>query len=119
MKDNFVRLVGNIGAKPELKDLGDNKKVCSFSVATSKSYRDQAGNWQRTDPVWHRVTLWDGRAETAAANLDRGDRVEVLGEIYYREWADKDGVKHVTAEIRGDAILNIVKPVKETEDIQY
>lgn len=112
MKENFVRLVGNTGNKPDLITLNDNKKVCKLSLATNRSWKDANGEWQKTT-TWHKITLWDKRAELAFENLDKGDRVEVWGEIIYSEWEDKEGKAHRDAEIRADGFFNIVKPQKE------
>ena len=118
MKDNFVRLVGFLGNKPELITLNNDKKVCKISIATNRNWKDSTGEWQK-NTTWHKVTMWDKRAELASQNLDIGDRVEVWGEIVYSEWEDKEGKAHRDAEVRGDGFLNIIKPVKEETEELY
>ena len=38
---NKVILVGNLGKDPEVRIIGDNVKVASFSLATTETYRDK------------------------------------------------------------------------------
>ena len=40
---NKVMLIGNIGKEPEIKTLQNSRKFVSFSLATSKRYRDNNG----------------------------------------------------------------------------
>ena len=43
---NKAIIVGNIVRDPELKSLPSGQKVCSFSVATNRTWKDQAGQKQ-------------------------------------------------------------------------
>jgi single-stranded DNA-binding protein len=36
-------LVGNVGQPPEIKDLGDSKKVANLNLATTESYKNKEG----------------------------------------------------------------------------
>jgi single-strand DNA-binding protein len=38
---NKVIIVGNLGGDPELKEIGTDKYVCNFSVATSEEWLDK------------------------------------------------------------------------------
>jgi len=38
---NQVQLIGNLGQKPEIKTFGTDKKVATFSIATSDYYTDK------------------------------------------------------------------------------
>ena len=40
---NRATLIGNIGKDPEIKTLQNGRKFVSFSLATSKRYRDNNG----------------------------------------------------------------------------
>jgi single-strand DNA-binding protein len=40
---NSVRLIGNLGMNPEVKETNNGKKLAKFSIATNDSYRDEKG----------------------------------------------------------------------------
>lgn len=96
---NKVILIGNLGAKPELKYLPSGQAVCEMRVATNESFKDKAGEKQeRTE--WHRVVVWGKTAENCAQYLDKGRMVAVEGRIQTRTWDDKtSGEKKYMTEI--------------------
>ena len=48
---NRATLIGNIGKDPEIKTLQNGRKFVSFSLATSKRYRDNNGE-QKEETQW-------------------------------------------------------------------
>ena len=52
---NKVMLIGNLGKEPEIRvNQASGKKVVSFSLATSRRYRDANGE-QKEDTQWHNI----------------------------------------------------------------
>ena len=49
--------------------------VCSFSLATSESYKDRTTGERVTSTEWHNIILWRGLAETAEKFLRKGSQV--------------------------------------------
>jgi single-strand DNA-binding protein len=112
---NKVTIIGNLGANPELKELQSGQKVCTFSVATSESYKDDSGQWQdRTE--WHRVVSW-GPAADKAARLDKGQTIYLEGKIQTRKWQDNKGNDRYSTEIVAGYFRKIggVKPEQISE----
>lgn len=97
---NEVRLIGHLGAAPEVRYTPAGTAVATLSMATKKSRKDKAtGNWvERTE--WHRVVVWGKNAEFVGEYLGSGSYVYVKGELQTREW-EKDGVKRYTTEVHG------------------
>jgi len=89
---NKVFLIGHLGKKPELKYL-DDRPMCSFSLATSKTIQGQ----KKT--TWHRVVVFGKSAEACANNLDKGSKVFVEGEISKREYTDKQGFPKQSVDV--------------------
>lgn len=95
---NTANLIGNLGADPEIKKLDSGKKVGTFSVATTKVWKD--GNDKRHESTqWHHVVVWEALADVAEKYLQKGKQVYVSGEIQYRSYEDKDGMKRFVTEI--------------------
>lgn len=99
---NRVILVGNLGSKPELKQLQGGSAVANFSVATNKKWTDKDGQIQNKTE-WHRIVVWGKVAENCAKYLDKGRMVLVEGELQTRQW-EKDGQKHYTTEINAQNV---------------
>lgn len=98
---NKVILVGNLGKDPEMWTFEDGTKKASFSLATTESYKDKAGN--KVDQTeWHNVVLWRGLAGVAEQYLKKGSSVYIEGKIRSRSYQDKEGATKYITEIFAD-----------------
>ena len=98
---NKVLLIGNLGRDPELKMTTGGQPVCRFSVATTETWRDKAGEKQ-SKTEWHNVVVWGKQAEIAEKYLRKGKQILIEGRIQYREYTDQAGVKKTACDIRCD-----------------
>jgi single-strand DNA-binding protein len=96
---NRIELIGYIGAMPELRFTASGTPVTNFSLATNRSWRDQAGE-QRKATDWHRITSWGRLAEVVNQYMAQGKRVRVIGRLEEQTWNDK-----VTGEPRSRAVI--------------
>jgi single-strand DNA-binding protein len=103
---NKVILIGNLGADPEVKTTQTGTAVATLSVATSRTWKDKAGQKQ-DETEWHRVVVWGKTAEFCGTYLSKGARVYVEGRLQTREWADKDGQKRYTTEVVSDVVQSL------------
>jgi single-strand DNA-binding protein len=101
---NKVQLIGNLGAKPEVKETESGKKLAQFSVATSESYRNAKGE-KITETQWHRLVAWGKLAEIAEKYLDKGKEVAIEGKLINRSYTDKEGNKKYITEIQVNELL--------------
>jgi len=84
---NKVILVGNLGRDPEVRSIPSGQ-VCNFTLATSDSFTDRAGQRQeRTD--WHNVVVYGKQAELCGQYLTKGRQVYVEGRISTRQYEAK------------------------------
>jgi single-strand DNA-binding protein len=90
-------LIGRVGNTPEAKTTNSNVKVCKFSLATSKFYRDKDGQ-KITETQWHNITVWRGIADFVEKYIKKGALVMVEGEIKYNKY-EKDGETKYFTEI--------------------
>jgi len=95
---NSVRLVGNLGADPEVKSFDSNKKMARFSLATNESYKNDKGE-KVTETQWHNIVLWGEKAQYAEESLKKGDEIAVEGKLTNRNYTDKDGNKRYFCEV--------------------
>jgi single-strand DNA-binding protein len=103
---NSVRLMGNLGAAPEVKTIADNKKLAKFSVATNESYKNEKGE-KVTETYWHNVVAWGKLAGIVEKYLQKGSEVAIEGKLTNRSYTDKDGVKRYVTEILANEVLMV------------
>lgn len=96
---NKVILVGNLGAKPEVKYASNGNAIANLSVATSESWTDKNTGQKQEKTEWHRVSVFGKLAEIAGQYLDKGSKVYVEGKLQTRKWQDKTGADRYTTEI--------------------
>jgi len=96
---NKVILVGNLGAKPEVKYASNGNAISNLSVATSESWTDKSTGQKQERTEWHRVSLFGKLAEIAGQYLDKGSKVYVEGKLQTRKWQDQDGQDRYTTEV--------------------
>jgi single-strand DNA-binding protein len=96
---NKVILVGNLGRDPERRSTPSGQQVATFSVATSRRWRDRDGNRQE-QTEWHNVVVWGRQAEVAGEYLKKGRQIYVEGRLQTRSWDDKNtGEKKYRTEV--------------------
>ena len=104
---NKVHLRGVVGSS-SLQVL-NGKKVCRFSVATERAYRDPMGE-ANIDTTWHNVQAWeDGRRMPDLNLVRKGSRVELHGRIRNSRFEGSDGVNRFYSDIQASD-LKILDP---------
>jgi single-strand DNA-binding protein len=95
---NNITIVGNAGKPIELKYTPGGMASGSFSVATT------SGKDEKKVTVWHNVTVFGQMAEHAAASIEKGSRVIVVGKLDISSYENKEGVKVWTTKILADEV---------------
>jgi single-strand DNA-binding protein len=95
---NKAMLIGNLGADPELRYTQSGLAVASFSVATTRRWKDKEGQ-QQEETEWHRIVAWQRLGEICNEYLHKGSKVYVEGRLQTRKWKDQSGNDRWTTEI--------------------
>ena len=111
---NKVTLIGNLGKDPEIQTLEGEVKVAKFSLATSETYKDKAGQTQ-TETDWHNIVAWRGLADLAARYLCKGSMIYLEGKLKTRSYTDKDGDKRYVTEVIAESFIMLDKPTDKAE----
>jgi single-strand DNA-binding protein len=101
MSINKVILVGNVGKDPDVRYLDNGVVKCTFSLATSESYKNKAGE-KVTNTEWHNIVIWRELAKAAEAYVKKGAQLYIEGKISTRSYQDKDGIQRRITEITAD-----------------
>lgn len=104
MNLNRAQIIGNLTRDPETRSTPNGQTVCSFSVATTYSYKD--ANGQRVDkPEYHNIVAWGKLAEICGQYLGKGRKAYVEGRLQTREWTAQDGAKRNRTEIIAENVI--------------
>jgi single-strand DNA-binding protein len=95
---NRVQLIGNLTRDPELRYTPSGTAVCTFSLATNRSWTTDTGE-KKDEVEFHRVVAWNKLAELCSQFLTKGRKVFVEGRLSTRSWAAQDGTQKQTTEV--------------------
>ncbi len=100
---NKAFIFGNLTRDPELKSLPSGNKVCSFGVATNRTWKDQSGA-KKENTEFHNVVVFGRQAETTAQYLHKGSSAFIEGRLQTRSWDGADGKKNYRTEIIAERV---------------
>ncbi len=88
---NKVMLIGNVGKDPEIRMTTANRKRVSFSLATSRRYKDNNGE-TKEQTEWHNIVGWGNIAGIIEQlGVRKGASLFIEGSVTYRSWDDPNG----------------------------
>ena len=113
---NKAIIIGNAGKDPETKYTEAGVAVCTLTLATKHSWKQQNGSRQEKTE-WHRVVFWGKLGEIVDKYVKKGSQVYVEGRIETRKWTDKNGNDKYTTEIVADQMQMLSgKPKAEVDN---
>lgn len=101
---NRVVLLGNLTRDPELKYTPNGTAVCTFGVATNRTWTTATGETKES-AQFHRIVAWQKLAELCGKLLAKGRKVYLEGRLTYRTYVGKDGIQRSITEIVADDFI--------------
>ena len=98
---NKIEIMGNLGRNPELRYMPDGRAVTNVSVAVQKTWNDRETHEQKERTEWFSVILYGGQAETVCRLMEKGDCLQVWGEVQSRPVKGRDGSEKTVFEVIG------------------
>lgn len=106
---NRVTILGNVTRDPETRTTTTGQTVVSFSVATSRRWKDQASGELKEATEFHNCVAWAKLAQTVGTYVRKGSKLYVEGRLQTRSWDDPSGVKKYRTEIIADNVILLDK----------
>jgi len=103
---NYVLIAGNIIKDPAFRRTMNGTPVANFTIASSKRFRDNTGQW-REDSCYIGVVAWYNLAEKCSEILNRGDTVIIDGELQSRSWKMDNGHYRNIVEIKARRVQQL------------
>src|ERR1700729_3390790 len=101
---NRVQLIGNLTRDPELRYTPNGNAVCTFGLATNRTWTTDSGE-KREEVDFHRIVAWNKLAELCSQFLVKGRKVYVEGRLSTRNWTAQDGTQKSTTEVVIDDMI--------------
>lgn len=98
---NNVTLMGRLTHSPTLYTEPDKYSVCRFSIAVSRDYKGQDGEYA-TDFI--NIVAWNKLAKFAAEHFVKGQLIALTGSLRTRNYVDKEGKNRVATEVVAEHI---------------
>ena len=112
-------LIGNLTRDPELRYTPQGTAVCSFGLATNRSWLPSDSTERKEEAEFHRIVAWNKLAELCSQLLAKGRKIYIEGRLQTRSWETPVGEKRQTTEIVAEdmVILDSRRPEsKENEE---
>jgi single-strand DNA-binding protein len=100
---NKVLLSGRLTRDPELRYTPNGTAVSSFSLASSRGYKGQDGEWKQV-VAYINIVAWGKLAVLTNEYLKKGSAALVEGRLHSRNWQTEDGQKRSAVEVRADRV---------------
>lgn len=98
---NEACLVGRTTAKPELRVTSNGNKVCRFTLAVSRNFKNQNGEYE-TDFI--NCIVFNLRAETVNEYVEKGDLIGIVGRIQTGSYTNNQGQRIYTTDIVAESV---------------
>jgi single-strand DNA-binding protein len=108
---NKVILVGNVIRDPELKTTSSGLHVCTFSLATTRTWKDEKGE-TRTLPEYHSVVAWNGLAEVCGQHVKKGKPLYIEGYLKTRSWDNDQKQRMQRTEVVVEELILLASSVQ-------
>lgn len=95
---NKVILMGNLTRDIELRTTPNGQSVASFSLAVTRTWKDQSGT-QQDQTSFINCVAWGKVGEILAQYVKKGSPLLVSGRLDQRSYEDKDGNKRQAVEV--------------------
>ena len=102
---NRAMVLGNITRDPETRTTPNGQTVVSFSVATSRRWKDRQTNEMREATEFHNIVAWGPLATPVGTYCHKGSKVYLDGRLQTRSWDDPSGTKKYRTEIIADSLI--------------
>jgi len=99
MNLNKVILVGRLVSDPEMRTTPAGQSVCSFRMATNRTWSDSKTGQKQEKAEFHSIVLWGRLAEISSQYLTKGSLTLIEGRLQTRNWQDQSGNQKYRTEI--------------------
>ena len=109
---NKVNLVGRLTRDPELTTFQEDKKVCRFSIAVNRNYKNKDGEVEADYPS---IVAWDSKADLCSKYFVKGDMIAITGRLKTGSYEANDGTVRYTTDVEVEDITFVTSKRNSSE----
>lgn len=102
---NQCSFIGNMGADPESRSMGNGDTVTNFRIACTEKWTDKQSGDRKEKTEWISCTAYRKLGEIIGQYGHKGMKCFVQGKMTTRKWQDKQGQDRWTTEIIVDQFV--------------
>ncbi|MBL7814709.1 MAG: single-stranded DNA-binding protein [Saprospiraceae bacterium] len=107
-QNNTVILIGNMGSEARVIKT-EGRDFVGFSLATTDSYKDDKGEWQEKETVWHNILAFNPKVVEMLKAFKKGSRLTVTGSLSYRPFEVVNGDGEVITKKEASIIVSKIE----------
>lgn len=111
---NNVSLVGRLTKDAEIRQVAENRQVCSFTLAINRSYKNAKGE---SDADYIQCNVWNNLAEQVAKFCGKGSLVGVSGRLQTHNYVNADGKRVYITNVYAESVKFI--QLKTSTDMMH
>lgn len=96
---NEVRLIGNVGADPEIRGTQGGDKVAAIRLATSERWKDRQTGEKKERTEWHSIVVFGPLVQVVEQYVKKGSKLFIGGQLRTRKWQDQQGNDRWSTEV--------------------
>lgn len=97
-------LIGNLGRDAETKFTPSGQARTTFSIATTRQWKDRQTGENKEQTDWHNIVAWG--KERVAEYLKKGKQIYVEGRLTTRSYENNEGkTTYITEVVVDDIVL--------------
>ena len=104
LQQNTITLTGRLGADPQPFGQSQPPTMCSFRLAVSRGYYDDARQWRTLPTTWVTVKAYRALAHNVLTCLHKGNPVIVTGTLGMDEWSDANGRRQTNLFVNASTV---------------
>ena len=97
MSTNIAVLRGHLTRDPDLRYTPSGTAICDFTIANNKTWMKDGEKKEKVNFI--SCICWGARGETISKFFQKGKEIEVIGELDFQSWENKEGEKRSTVKI--------------------
>jgi single-strand DNA-binding protein len=112
---NRIQVIGYLGKEPETRVLPSGRKVCAFSMAVDRRWKNGDGE-PKEATEWFTVEAWGKLGEISQKYLHKGRLAYVEGRIQTDRWQDDQGDPHSRTKVVAQQMQILDRKPEEPDD---
>ena len=109
---NKIQLIGNLGKDPETRFTPKGTKVCHFSLAVDRRWKNTAGE-PKESTDWFNIEVWGKLGEFCQSYLGKGRLVYIEGRLQTDRYEQEGETRYYTKVVARQLQILDQKPEEE------